>query len=566
MVEEEKTAEQLMDEARTLLAEGRKLQQENLERENLLSKREADLDDRDLLLNTKETSQEEIKIKLENEADQLNEAKKTFALEKSKVTLETKRVDSIKRFLGGEEPRSVARDDKDLLEQAIGTSKKDRANLKSKDFKGYEKLKEKAQVGLPKRFTLLEHIDLEDKKLDQLKNITTVVESIEDLKRKLEESDLTDVFSIPSDFEEKVDSSYEVEWMPTHEAVEINLFEDYDKVDLDTVKKATAWYNRRGKQYHVENIKWSGEAILNSCTSELKSKMTEEMRYLKESEKGGPTYLVMMIKKIISTSDTAIRGLTKKIETMKLSDYDGENVLHCATFIKNAIKLMKDHSSVPKDITTLVLDIFSYSTCDKFNTLVSSIQSQLELKERDYTVERILKILESSYSDKLGSGQWTSKTSTKVENSTFNVSTTSKDDIMCLNCGQFGHMVKECPQAIDENAIAKRKKIVFKTKGDSNSDDNSNNKRRSQRQKNRNNNDNKDPKKQPPKKDEAHEKDFNGQKLKWCGKCGKWTNHSTAEHKPKKKEKQDDKDDDKEENANAVFIGGATALDAINFS
>ena len=60
--------------------------------------------------------------------------------------------------------------------------------MKLKDLKGYQKLKEKAHVDLPKRFTLLEHIDLEDKKLEQLKNITTVVESIEDLKRKLEES------------------------------------------------------------------------------------------------------------------------------------------------------------------------------------------------------------------------------------------------------------------------------------------------------------------------------------------------------------------------------------------
>ena len=95
---------------------------------------------------------------------------------------------------------------------------------------------------------------------------------------------------------------------------------------------------------------------------------------------------------------------------------------------------------------------------------------------------------------------------------------------------------------------------------------NSNNRRRSQRKRNNNNGDNKDPKKQPPKKNEAHEKEFNGQKLKWCGKCGKWTNHSTAEHKPKKKEKQDYKEDDKEESANAAFIGRATAVDAMNFS
>ena len=46
-----------------------------------------------------------------------------------------------------------------------------------------------------------------------------VVESIEDLKRKLEQSDLTDLFLIPSDFEENIDASYEIEWIPTHETV-----------------------------------------------------------------------------------------------------------------------------------------------------------------------------------------------------------------------------------------------------------------------------------------------------------------------------------------------------------
>ena len=150
---------------------------------------------------------------------------------------------------------------------------------------------------------------------------------------------------------------------------------------------------------------------------------------------------------------------------------------------------------------------------------------------------------------------------------TFNVTTTTKDDIMCVKCGQFGHMVKDYSQAIDENASAKRKKIFVNTKGDSNGYDN-NNTRRYQRQRNNSNNNsaNKDPKKQPTKKNEAYEKDFNGQKLKWCGKCGEWTNHSTAEHKPKKKEKQDDKEDDKGESANAAFLAGATALDAINFS
>ena len=49
MAEEEKTAAQLMDEATALIAEGRRIQRDNQERENLLNKREDDLEDRDIL-------------------------------------------------------------------------------------------------------------------------------------------------------------------------------------------------------------------------------------------------------------------------------------------------------------------------------------------------------------------------------------------------------------------------------------------------------------------------------------------------------------------------------------
>ena len=59
VAEEEKTPEQLRDEANSLIAKGRRIQRENQERENLLNKRELVLDDRDILLNTKEISYEE---------------------------------------------------------------------------------------------------------------------------------------------------------------------------------------------------------------------------------------------------------------------------------------------------------------------------------------------------------------------------------------------------------------------------------------------------------------------------------------------------------------------------
>ncbi len=36
--------------------------------------------------------------------------------------------------------------------------------------------------------------------------------------------------------------------------------------------------------------------------------------------------------------------------------------------------------------------------------------------------------------------------------------------------------------------------------------------------------------KTPPKPGEDHEKTINGSKLKWCGRCDKWTDHKTEDH------------------------------------
>ena len=102
MVEVDKAPEQLLDEAKALIAEGKRTQGENQKRDN-------ELNERDIEWSRKEISVEESKINLENESDQLEKAKKAFVLEKLRLTLDTKKVHSIHPFLGGEEPLPKAR-------------------------------------------------------------------------------------------------------------------------------------------------------------------------------------------------------------------------------------------------------------------------------------------------------------------------------------------------------------------------------------------------------------------------------------------------------------------------
>ena len=270
-----------------------------------------------------------------------------------------------------------------------------------------------------------------------------------------------------------------------------------------------------------------------------------------------------MIKKLVSRSEIALRGFQKKLENMKLTDFDGENVRDCVSFIGNANRMLKDHKCVPSDFKTMILEILSHCSCSRFVSKVDQIRNLIELKEKNYEVDQILNILEEDYTDKIGSGKWTAKDNNKVEGSTFSI---TLQDTMCLNCGKFGHMIKDCPEALDQQAIAKRKKLIFKQKeGTQTNGDNSNSNRGKENNFNSNNNSGKkDPKKQPPKTGEAHVKTFNNKKLFWCGKCGRWGNHKTADHKTKEelealKNKNKDSGNDDGEKANVV-IGGASAL------
>ena len=52
---------------------------------------------------------------------------------------------------------------------------------------------------------------------------------------------------------------------------------------------------------------------------------------------------------------------------------------------------------------------------------------------------------------------------TKGQNSGFTASNGGRDmsKIQCLSCGEFGHMMKDCPKPIDQEAVELRKKLIF---------------------------------------------------------------------------------------------------------
>ena len=445
------------------------------------------------------------------------------------------------RFLNGNAPKSAKRNDSQLESIVLSCAKEDREQLKIDSLKSYLHLKSDAEKGLTTKFKFFQVLDLMN--IESMDEISGIVANTNELFRQMKDRSIDDVFTIP---ERMVYDDSSDEWVPVASGGFISLKKKYSEITEEHVKRAVAWMQCYGPSYYVENMSWSKNMILNSCTDDLKNKILEDMEQWDEAEKTGPACFYLMMKHILSTSNEALRGVTANLEKLKLTDFDGENVKKACTFLLNVHTLLKDNNMVPKDFNDMAFEMFKSTTCTEFKSKVTSMQGNLEEGLVKYTVPEYLKKLEVYYTTKLGSGKWTAKSTKKGQNSSF-----AARRIICLNCGEPDHMVKDCDQPIDPAAIARRKKEIFKNpdykrgKKDSSVDTA------------------KDPNKQPPKSGETHEKTVNGKTLKWCGICGRWGNHSTSEHKSKEELESDKLEKTKtvtiDESANSVHLG-ATAL------
>ncbi len=456
------------------------------------------------------------------------------------------------KFLGGATPQTTKRDADALAGITLACAKDKREALKQSNMKSYLALKKEAEAALPVKFDFYKPGDFT--KLDSMSEVSGVVENTRSLFRKMEEKDIVDVFTIPENMRFNVATN---EWEPDDTKGMVDLKTEYSKVDEIQVRKGVAWMQQYGPTWYAENMLWSKNLILNSCQSTLRSKIEEGMDEYDPEEKGGPTAFYLMMSQIVSTSNEALRAQVSHLGTLKLSDFDGENVTSACTYINNMDKMLEDNNSKPKDFNDLVFAMFKHCSCEDFVKKIESIEGNMEEGLVNYTVPQYLKKIEGWYTRKIGASKWVAKSTKKGQNSTFTAGGRDMSKIQCLNCGEFGHMMKDCPKAIDQEAVELRKKLIFKNR-DNRRD---NNKKYSGKSSGSSYDKKKtDPKRQPPKNGEAHEKTFDGKALKWCGKCGRWTGHSTSEHKSKSELTNNDSNKDKDDKSESGAFAGSTAL------
>ena len=91
-----------------------------------------------------------------------------------------------------------------------------------------------------------------------------------------------------------------------------------------------------GQEFHAESLLWSGTKLLNSCDEELRQKIEEKTLQFGVKHKTGIVYFHIMINLIQSSLAPVMRAVTKKLETLRITDFPGENVLTASSFIKGS--------------------------------------------------------------------------------------------------------------------------------------------------------------------------------------------------------------------------------------
>ena len=73
-------------------------------------------------------------------------------------------------------------------------------------------------------------------------------------------------------------------------------------------------------------------------------------------------YFKIMMDIIFSDSDKSLRALVTRLQTMKLTDFAGENVMKASSFIRGSLKILRGCEFEPKDMDSLIVEFYKSST------------------------------------------------------------------------------------------------------------------------------------------------------------------------------------------------------------
>lgn len=410
------------------------------------------------------------------------------------------------RFLGGVAPRATPRTIPETSSLRALVSKEDRAFLSQAERM---KFQVNAEKGLETKYDLLDNVNLTD--LQTLQAVYNMSIRTEELKDDMARYDMHETMLIPNRFHlDPNDGDYH----PAPGASPINLYQSASEVDIELVKTASTWVMKYGADYHTENLFWSGAKILHSCTARLREKIEESTHFLPTHQKTGPVYFVVLYSIVLSSTPVSMRAVIRRLEDLKLSSFEGENVKNAASLIRGAVGLLENNNDLPSDMVDIAFKIMKTSSTTEFNTHVTTMRTNHDLKIKQLTLDDLLMNLQVKYNELSLNGEW--------EQGTRNNEAVFLANLECHSCGQKGRFWRDCPNKNMENVEQRLEELgqqPARSVGGGR-------RRRGGGYRSRGNN----VFRVPPGAGQPHVRRRGPITKRWCGVCEVWGSHATQQH------------------------------------
>jgi hypothetical protein len=340
------------------------------------------------------------------------------------------------------------------------------------DYKEKAELFERASAKkLQTKFTMM-NLKIDDPdKLDDTYNLSSAIDKMKENHIKY---DMDDVFNIvipdPS-------NPYKVLKI-------VDLYTDYGSIEVSDVATSNRFYSTMLRDPHgslSENLKTTFEYLLNNTDDNLVLKINETYLSYPVKERGGPLFFKLLMDLLQNNSAEAADYLVNVVKNLKISNFDGENVLKVVSLIRGAVKRLtnlkdaRGQSALPTDLADHLLDVFQTSLVDDFNSLFKHfcLQSKIatfRLKSGGSsgpTIDEILQFAENQYHLMKSTGKWTGVDA--KSNETFFLAalqaaaSNGTKFTVCFNCGG-AHSFKSCPKPTNKSRIKANQKLFKERK------------------------------------------------------------------------------------------------------
>jgi hypothetical protein len=161
--------------------------------------------------------------------------------------------------------------------------------------------------------------------------------------------------------------------------------------------------------YDLDNLKWSGKAILNSVTLALWETVEKDLGV----DASGPEAFAAVVYKLQKVSSATIGALVDELKNLSLVKEPGQDV---EIFGGRAVELCRRISgtgSAPTDLVVLAAATFLECDVLAFKLKAFQVHDEIDDNSRSMTWDAVIRTLKTKYQSLKGQGLWTPQATSK---------------------------------------------------------------------------------------------------------------------------------------------------------